>query len=155
MSLVERLLRQKDKWHGELSGQENQINLRYEMREFSARFMPLDYALAGHRHLKLGRCFLELLPVFTLSEGKTKWYCMFRLDREQSVLYCANGSKVPPRGIDETFLATQIQFDSLANFVSFLTACSRKAIESENQTRYNLKPQLVEEECQQFATVHG
>ena len=152
MSFVEKLLRQKDKWHGELSGRENEIILKYGERELSAKFMPLEYALAGHRHLKLGRCVLDLLPVFILTEGKTKWYCMFRLDGQNSVLYCADGSKAPPRGIDESFLAQQIQFDCLADFVSFLTACGKQTIESQSQNQYNLKPKQFEEVFQQFAT---
>lgn len=82
LNLVEKLLRQKGKWHGELSGRENEIRLSNGERLLTAKFLPLDYALAGHRHLKLGRCLLNLLPVLLLDDGTTIRYCMIRLDIE-------------------------------------------------------------------------
>lgn len=127
LNLIEKLLRQKGKWHGELSGQENEIRLNNRERLLTAKFLPLDYALAGHRHLKLGRCLLELLPVFLLNDSKTMRYCMLRLDVESSIVYCADGTNLPPMRVTEEFLSTQVQLD-LANLVSILTTCCQQAI---------------------------
>lgn len=127
LNLIEKLLRQKGKWHGELSGQENEIRLNNREHLLTAKFLPLDYALAGHRHLKLGRCLLELLPVFLLNDCKTMRYCMLRLDVESSIVYCADGTNLPPMRVTEEFLSTQVQLD-LANLVSILTTCCQQAI---------------------------
>jgi hypothetical protein len=78
LNLAEKLLRLKGKWHGELSGRENEAHLKLGDRLIVAKFLPLDYALAGHRHLKLGRCSIDLLPVCILTEGKDTIYCMMR-----------------------------------------------------------------------------
>ena len=118
LNLIEKLLRQKGKWHGELSGQENEIRLNNREHLLTAKFLPLDYALAGHRHLKLGRCLLELLPVFLLNDCKTMRYCMLRLDVESSIVYCADGTILPPIGVTEEFLSTQVQL-SLTNYYPF------------------------------------
>ena len=40
-----------NKWHGELSGRENELHLQYGERLIIAKFLPLNYAWAGHRHL--------------------------------------------------------------------------------------------------------
>lgn len=127
LSLVDRLLRRKDKWHGELSGAENESRVVYEGRSVTAKFMPLEYALAGYRHLKLGRCPLDLLPVFVIADGKTKHYCMVPLVEGQSVVYCADGTKAPPWGITQEYLSAQPQFGSLASLVSFLADYARTA----------------------------
>jgi hypothetical protein len=50
LNLVEKLIRLKGKWHGELSGRENEVHLKLGNRLIIAKFLPLDYALAGHRH---------------------------------------------------------------------------------------------------------
>lgn len=155
MNLIEKLLRQKDKWHGELSGRENELHLNYGQHLITAKFLPLDYALAGHRHLKLGKCLLDLLPVFIVSDRNNKLYCMIRLDAEQSTVYCANGAKVPPLGITEAFLSTQVQYRSLIDFVSFLTACCQQVVDftSESQeeaTDYKLNPEQFEQIYQQY-----
>jgi hypothetical protein len=63
LNLVEKLIRLKGKWHGELSGRENEVHLHIGNRRLVTKFLPLDYALAGHRHLKLGRCPIDLLPI--------------------------------------------------------------------------------------------
>jgi hypothetical protein len=156
MSLVERLLRQKDKWHGELSGKDNEIHLNYQDRHLIAKFMPFEYALAGHRHLKLGRCMLDLLPVFVMSDGKTKYYCMLRLDEKTPSLFCADGTKAPPRGIDETFLSTQIKFTRLADFILLVSECVENAIkfdvgntnnQTDNELLYALNSQQLEPIC--------
>jgi hypothetical protein len=68
LNLAEKLLRLKGKWHGEFSGQENEARLKLGERLIVAKFLPLDYALAGHRHLKLGRCLIDLLPVCILTD---------------------------------------------------------------------------------------
>lgn len=127
LNLIEKLLRQKGKWHGELAGRENEIRLNNGERLLTAKFLPLDYALAGHRHLKLGRCLLELLPVFLLDDGKTMRYCMLRLDIEPSIVYCANGTKLPPIGVTEEFLSTQVQL-TLADLISILSNCCQQTI---------------------------
>ncbi len=151
LNLVEKLLRQKDKWHGELSGGENELRLNCREGLMTAKFLPLEYALAGHRHLKLGRCFLDLLPVFILNDGNAKRYCMMRLDAKSSIVYCANGANVPPIGITEEFLSTQVQF-SLPDLISFFTDCFQQAIQpTKSQDR------LVEEydfDPEQFAQVY-
>ncbi len=128
LSLIERVLRQKDKWHGELSGRDNEVHFTYDDHQAAAKFMPLEYALAGHRHLKLGRCPLDLLPVFVLKTDSAKWYCMFRLAQDSSTVYCVNGTKVPPKGIGEEVLAAHPQFESLTAFISFLVRCGREVV---------------------------
>lgn len=128
LNLIEKLLRQKGKWHGELSGRENELRLSNRERLITAKFLPLDYALAGHRHLKLGRCLLELLPIFLLDDGKKMQYFLLRLDVEPSIVYCADGTKLPPRGVTEEFLSTQVQL-GLADLISILsTCCQQQAI---------------------------
>lgn len=134
LNLIEKLLRQKGKWHGGLAGRENELRLNNGERLLTAKFLPLSYALAGHRHLKLGKCLLKLLPVFLLNDGTTMRYCMLRLDTEPSVVYCANGTKLPPMGVTETFLSKQIQL-SLIDLASLLTTFCQRAIQpiSESQ----------------------
>lgn len=136
LNLLEKLLRQKGKWHGELSGRENEIRLSNGERLLTAKFLPLDYALAGHRHLKLGRCLLNLLPVFLLDDGTTIRYCMIRLDVESSLVYCVNGTKLPPMGVTGELLSKQIQLD-LADLVSILTTYCQQTIQliSKSQNR--------------------
>jgi hypothetical protein len=107
LNLVEKLLRVKGKWHGELSGRENEIHLQLGKRLIIAKFLPLDYALAGHHHLKLGRCPIDLLPFAIWNDGNNTIYCMMRLDPAQPIVYCANGTKLPPLSVTESFLATQ------------------------------------------------
>jgi hypothetical protein len=120
LNLVEKLLRLKGKWHGELSGRENEIHLQFERRCIIAKFLPLEYALAGHRHLKLGKCPIDLLPVFVLSDGDRTFYGMLRLDLERPIFYCANGTRIPPMLITESFLSAQPQFNQLNNLVTSL-----------------------------------
>lgn len=136
LNLIEKLLRQKGKWHGELSGRENEIRLSNGERLLTAKFLPLDYALAGHHHLKLGRYLLNLLPVFLLDDGTTIRYCMIRLDVESAIVYCANGTKLLPMGVTEEFLSKQIQL-GLVDLVSILTTSLEQAIApiSESQSR--------------------
>ncbi|BDI20796.1 hypothetical protein ANSO36C_65980 (plasmid) [Nostoc cf. commune SO-36] len=129
LNLAEKLLRIKGKWHGELSGRENEFHLQLGNRLIVAKFLPLDYALAGHRHLKLGRCSIDLLPFCILTEGKDTIYCMMRLDRDNPILYCANGTNLPPMKVTEAFLSTQPQFNRLSGFMTFLTSCCQQGIE--------------------------
>lgn len=91
LSLAEKFLRLKGKWHNELAGREDEIHLLFEARLIVTKFLPLEYTLAGHRHLKLGRCLLNLLPIAILNDGNTTIYCMIRLDAEPPTLYCAKG----------------------------------------------------------------
>jgi hypothetical protein len=123
LNLVEKLIRLKGKWHGELSGRENKACIRLGKRSIVAKFLPLEYALAGHRHLKLGRCLLDLLPFAILADGDTTIYCMMRLDLEQPIIYCANGTNLPPMRVTEEFLATQPQFSCLNDLIGFLRTC--------------------------------
>lgn len=136
LNLIEKLLRHKGKWHGELSGRENEIRLNNGERLLTTKFLPLDYALAWPRHLKLGRCLLELLPVFLLGDATTIRYCMLRLDVESSIVYCVNETKLPPMGVTEELLSKEIQL-GLADLVSILTPCLEQAIApiSESQDR--------------------
>jgi hypothetical protein len=128
LSLVDKLLRMKDRWHGQLSGTENELMVAYAGRSITVKFMPLEFAIAGHRHLKLGRCPLDLLPVFVIADGKTKHYCMVQLgDERRGVVYCANGTKAPPWGITQAFLSEQPQFTSMATLVSFLAEYAASA----------------------------
>lgn len=156
LNLIEKLLRQKGKWHGELSGRENEVRLSHREALITTKFLPLDYALAGHRHLKLGRCPLELLPVFLLNDGKTMRYCMLRLDIEPSIVYCANGTKLPPIGVTEEFLSTQVQW-SLADLVSILSTTCQQAIaitvERISEADYDLNLEQFERIYQLFAEV--
>lgn len=137
LNLAEKLLRLKGKWHGELSGRENEAHLQLgdslpetlRERRIVVKFLPLNYALAGHRHLKLGRCLIDLLPIFVLSGGNSTIYGMMRLDAEQSIVYCANGTKIPPIKVTELFLSTQTHFCQLSDLIAFLTACCQKAVQ--------------------------
>ncbi len=128
LNLVEKLLRVKGKWHGELSGRENEVHLYLGNRLIIAKFLPLDYALAGHRHLKLGRCPIDLLPFSILTDANDTIYCMMRLDPENPVIYCANGTNLPPMKVTESFLSTQPQFSQLSDFIMFLTAVGQQSI---------------------------
>ncbi|PSB59599.1 hypothetical protein C7B77_00405 [Chamaesiphon polymorphus CCALA 037] len=130
LNLVEKLLRVKGKWHGELSGRENEIHLQLGERLIIAKFLPLDYALAGHRHLKLGRCPIDLLPFAILNDGKSTIYCMMRLDPENPIVYCANGTKLPPLGVTESFLSTQPQFNRANDLITFLIAVFQDRLNS-------------------------
>jgi hypothetical protein len=127
LNLVEKLLRLKGKWHGELSGRENEINLQFDHRRIIAKFLPLEYALAGHRHLKLGKCPIDLLPISVVSDGDRTFYCMMRLDSEQPIIYCANGTNLPPMKVTESFLSTQPQFSQLSDLIAFLTVVFEQA----------------------------
>lgn len=129
LNLVERFLRLKGKWHGDLAGRENEIHLRFEDRLIVAKFLPLEYALAGHRHLKLGRCLLNLLPIAILQDGTMTIYCMIELNPERPTLYCANGTNLPPMKVTEAFLSTQPQFAKLSDFVTLLTTCCQQAVQ--------------------------
>lgn len=153
LNLVEKLLQQKGKWHGELSGRENELRLISGERLLIAKFLPLDHALAGHRHLKLGRCLLELLPVFLLDDGTTMRYCMLRLDVEPSIVYCANGTKLPPMGVTEEFLSKQIQL-GLADFVSILTTCLEPAIQPISERRDRLSEADYALNLEQFDQIY-
>jgi hypothetical protein len=84
--------------------------------------LPLDYALAGHRHLKLGRCSIDLLPVAILTDGAKTLYCMMCLDPDLPIVYFANGTNLPPMKITASFLATQPQFSSSIELIAFLNA---------------------------------
>lgn len=157
LNLIEKLLRQKGKWHGELSGRENEIRLSHWQALIVAKFLPLDYALAGHRHLKLGRCVLELLPIFLLNDGKTMRYCMLQLDVKPSMVYCANGTKLPPIGITEEFLSTQVKW-SLTDLISILSTTCQQAIaptaEHSLEADYDLNLEQFERIHQLFAEVN-
>lgn len=137
LNLAEKLLRIKGKWHGELSGRENEVHLQLgdslseTLRErlIVAKFLPLDYALAGHRHLKLGRCLVDLLPLAILTDGKETIYYMMRLDAKTPIVYCANGTKLPPMSITESFLSTQPQFSQLSGLIAFLSAVFQQGVQ--------------------------
>lgn len=129
LNLAEKFLRLKGKWHGELSGWENEIHLLFSNRPTVTKFLPLEYALAGHRHLKLGRCLLDLLPIAILNDGNATTYCMMQLDAKQPTLYCANGTNLPPMKVTEAFLSTQPQFNGLSNLVALLSDCFRQAVQ--------------------------
>lgn len=137
LNLAEKLLRLKGKWHGELSGRENEAHLQLgdslseTLRErlMVAKFLPLDYALAGYRHLKLGRCLIDLLPFAILTSSEKTIYCMMRLDPEKPIIYCANGTKLPPMKVTESFLSVQPQFSQLSNLIEFMTAVCQQSIQ--------------------------
>ncbi len=130
LNLGEKLLRLKGKWHGELTGRENEVRTILENRLIITKFLPLEYSLAGHRHLKLGRCQIDLLPIFILMEGKKTIYCIMRLDPNNPIIYYANGTKLPPIKVTESFLATQPHFSRLSDFIAFLTAVFQPGIQS-------------------------
>lgn len=129
LNLAERFLRLKGKWHGELVGQENEIHLLFENRLVITKFLPLAYALAGHQHLKLGRCPLNLLPIAILIDGNTTIYCMVRLGEESPMVYFANGTNLPPMRVTESFLSTQPQCTKLSDLVTFLIDCFEHAVD--------------------------
>jgi hypothetical protein len=128
LNLAEKLLRLKGKWHGELAGRENEIHLNLsDSRRIIAKFLPLDYALSGHRHLKLGRCLIDLLPIAILNDGDSTIYCMMRLNPENPIVYYANGTKLPPIKVTEAFLSTQLQFRELNDAIALLTRWLKEA----------------------------
>lgn len=129
LNLAEKFIRIKGKWHGELAGRENEAHLQLGNRLVIVKFLPLDYALAGNRHLKLGRCPIDLLPFAILSDSNTTIYCMMRLDPDQPNIYCANGTKLPPFRVTESFLSTQPQFSQLSDLIEFLTRCFQEGIQ--------------------------
>jgi hypothetical protein len=129
LNLVEKLLRLKGKWHGELSGREHEVHLQLGNRLIVAKFLPLAYALAGHRHLKLGRCLINLLPFAIVTDGEKTIYCMMHLDPDQPVIYCANGTNLPPLKVTRSFLSTQPQFSQLSDLIAFLTAVCQQAVQ--------------------------
>ncbi len=129
LNLAEKFLRLKGKWHGELAGRENELHLELNDGAASpedcliiAKFLPLDYALAGHRHLKLGRCSIDLLPIFVINQGKNTFYGMIRLNEKPS-FYFTNGTGVTPFRVTEEYLSEQIQYSDLIHLVSFLVRC--------------------------------
>jgi hypothetical protein len=131
LNLGEKLLRLKGKWHGELTGRENEVHTILGNRLIVTKFLPLEYSLAGHRHLKLGRCQIDLLPFSILTDGKETIYCMMRLDPDNPIIYYANGTKLPPMKVTESFLSTQPQFSRLSNLIKFLTTVCQQGIQPE------------------------
>jgi hypothetical protein len=121
LNLFEKLLRLKGKWHGELSGRENEVHLKIGNCLLVVKFLPLDYALAGNRHLRLGQCSVDLLPIAILTDGKETIYCMMHLNLEKPTIYCAKGTNLPPMKITESFLSTQPQFRRLSELITLLT----------------------------------
>lgn len=144
LNLAEKFLRFKGKWHGELAGRENEIHLLFTDRLIVAKFLPLEYALAGHRHLKLGRCLFDLLPIAILTDGNTTTYCMMRLDVEQPILYCANGTNLPPMKVTEAFLSTQLHFTELSDLVALLTRCFQQADQTLSVSQENQKVRAID-----------
>lgn len=144
LNLAEKFLRLKGKWHGELSGRQNEIHLLFEDRPIVAKFLPLEYALAGHRHLKLGRCLLDLLPISTLNDSDNTTYCMMRLDAKQPTVYCANGTNLPPMKVTEAFLSTQLQFTELSNLVALLTDCFQQAVQPPSVSQKGQKIEAID-----------
>ncbi|GAP99770.1 hypothetical protein [Leptolyngbya sp. NIES-2104] len=155
LSLAEKLLRLKGKWHGELSGRENEIHLKLNpSRRMIAKFLPLDYTLSGHRHLKLGRCLIDLLPIAILNDSDTTIYCMMRLDAENPIVYCANGTKLPPMKVTEAFLSTQPQFRNLNDAIAvlaqwFLSETNQKSSINEDDAQLDLGKlaQIYQQHC--------
>jgi hypothetical protein len=130
LNLVEKFIRIKGKWHGELSGRENEARLKLSDRLIVAKFLPLDYALAGHRHLKMGRCLVDLLPLAILIDGEKTTYCMMRLEPKNSIVYCADGTQLPPMKVTESFLSTQPQFSQFGELIAFLGVLFEQGIPS-------------------------
>jgi hypothetical protein len=155
LNLVEKLIRIKGKWHRELAGRENEVHLKLGNRPIVAKFLPLDYALAGHRHLKLGRCLVDLLPFAILTDGKEIIYCMMRLDPETPIIYCTSGTNLPPMRVTESFLSIQPQFSRLSELIAFLTAVFQQKIHSiavsqEGTIDCELDPMQFEQFYQQY-----
>lgn len=139
LNLVEKLIRLKGKWHGELSGRENEIHLKlshsqsetFRERLMVAKLLPFEYALAGHRHLKLGRCSIDLLPFVILNDDRHSFYCMMRLDPKKPTVYCVNGTNLPPVNVTEAFLSTQLQFNGLQQAIALLAQWFQSGSQSE------------------------
>ena len=53
---------------------------------------------------------------------------MLRLDVSPSIVYCVNGTKLPPMGVTEEFLSKQIQL-GLADLVSILIKCLEQVVQ--------------------------
>lgn len=127
-SLQVKSLTQKDQWYKGLSGQPSQINLKYGDHLIAAKFAPLEFALAGYSHLKLGKCPFDLLPIFVLNNSKSQNYCVAGLGKEHSAIYFLNGTRVPPSRIDEKFLSTQVKFNNLVDLILSITDCCECAV---------------------------
>ena len=70
---------------------------------------------------------------------------MMRLDPEKPTIYCANGTKLPPLKVTESFLSTQTQFSRLSDFIAFLTAVFQPGIQSTTQSH---KKWMSEIDCE-------
>lgn len=138
---ADKLLRQKGRWQQGLSTPVDQISFKYDDCEafIITKFPPLEYALAGHQHLKLGKCPLNLMPIFTLNDGTTQRYCLIRLGENQSPLFIADGTRIPPSQIDESFLSAQTQFSNLTDFIRFVIDCCDQAIAINSATTSELE----------------
>jgi hypothetical protein len=53
-----------------------------------------------------------------------------RLAPENPIIYCANGTNLPPMRVTESFLSTQPQFSRLSELIVFLTAVFQQKIHS-------------------------
>lgn len=155
LNLAEKFLRLKGKWHGELSGRENELHLKLGNHLVVTKFFPLDYALAGHRHLKLGRCSVDLLPIFIVNENKNTFYGMLQLDKS-SFFYFADGTGVAPFRVTEDYLSTQMQFSNLTPLTLFLIECCQQAIQpisqngqAANSADYELSSEMLNQVYQQ------
>jgi hypothetical protein len=129
MGLTDRLIRLKNKWHGELSGRENELRWQDGEHLWIGQFLPLDFALAGHRHLKLGKCPIDLLPIFLVRNRQQKFYGMVRLNPNHPAFYYADGTGIPPLWVTEDFLSKQVRFDSLSDLIQFLTDRCQQALQ--------------------------
>lgn len=54
---------------------------------------------------------------------------MMRLDAEQPIVYGANGTRLPPMGVSESFLSTQPQFNCLSDLIAFLIVCCQQVVQ--------------------------
>ncbi len=140
MNPADKSLRQKGRWQQGLSTPMDQISFKYGGRQalIIIKFPPLEHALAGHQHLKLGKCPLNLMPIFTLNDGITQRYCLIRLGENQSSIFVANGTGIPPSQIDESFLLTQAQFSRLTDFIQLAINCCDQAIAVNSATSSEL-----------------
>jgi hypothetical protein len=73
---------------------------------------------------------IDLLPFAILNDGNNTIYCMMRLDPKNPIVYCANGTKLPPLSVTESFLATQPQFNRSSDLIAFLSAVFQNQVRS-------------------------
>lgn len=94
-------------------------------------------------------------PFAILTDGKETIYCMMRLEPDAPIIYCANGTNLPPMKVTESFLSTQPQFSRLNGLIAFLTAVFQQgtqaiAVDRDQSIDCSFPPMQVEQLYQHY-----